>query len=143
MKATPGGGGSFGGGPLGPRNTRGTGWSPVKARRLQMQCVARRNGLSLAVVAVLAAMSIPALAQESPTPPAAEPGAKEATTLSEIVVTAQKREEAMQDAPISVTALPEQLLQDTGVKDIKDLQVLVPGLTVTSTQNEAITTARI
>jgi outer membrane receptor protein involved in Fe transport len=35
------------------------------------------------------------------------------------------------------------MLQDTGVRDIKDLQILVPGLTVTSTQNEAITTARI
>src|SRR5690606_3415034 len=37
----------------------------------------------------------------------------------------------------------EQLIQDTGVRDIKDMQILVPGLTVTSTQNEAITTARI
>ncbi|MDO5504849.1 MAG: TonB-dependent receptor [Pseudoxanthomonas suwonensis] len=64
-------------------------------------------------------------------------------TLSTITVTAQKREQAMQDVPISVTALSEQLLKDTGVSDIKDLQVLVPGLTVTSTQNEAITTARI
>ena len=49
----------------------------------------------------------------------------------------------MQDVPISLTALPEQLMRDTGVRDIKDMQVLVPGLTVTSTQNEAITTARI
>lgn len=64
-------------------------------------------------------------------------------SLSRITVTAQKREQAMQDVPIAVTALSEQLLQDTGVSDIKDLQVLVPGLTVTSTQNEAITTARI
>jgi iron complex outermembrane recepter protein len=60
-----------------------------------------------------------------------------------MTVTAQKREEQMQDVPIAVTALPQQLLQDTGVRDIKDMQVLVPGLTVTSTQNEAITTARI
>jgi outer membrane receptor protein involved in Fe transport len=68
---------------------------------------------------------------------------EEPTTLATMTVTAQKREEAMQDVPISVTALPEQLLQDTGVRDIKDLQVLVPGMTVTSTQSEAITTARI
>src|SRR3546814_14845747 len=60
-----------------------------------------------------------------------------------MTVTAQKREEALQDVPISVTVLDQQLLQDTGVYDIKDLQVLVPGLTVTSTQSEAITTARI
>lgn len=50
----------------------------------------------------------------------------------------------MQDVvPITVTSLSQQLIQDNGVRDIKDLQVLVPGLTVTSTQNEAITTARI
>src|SRR5690606_5970412 len=41
------------------------------------------------------------------------------------------------------TVLDEQLVQDTGVYDIKDMQILVPGLTVTSTQSEAITTARI
>ena len=68
---------------------------------------------------------------------------EEPTTLAGLTVTAQKREEALQDVPISVTAISEQLLQDTGVRDIKDLQVLVPGLTVTSTQSEAITTARI
>ncbi|HEY4555059.1 MAG TPA: TonB-dependent receptor [Lysobacter sp.] len=65
------------------------------------------------------------------------------TSLASIKVTAQKREEALQDVPISLTALPEELLRDTGVRDIKDLQVLVPGLTVTSTQSEAQTTARI
>ena len=67
----------------------------------------------------------------------------EQRSLGSITVTAQKREEAMQDVPIAITAISEQLLQDTGVRDIKDLQVLVPGLTVTSTQSEAITTARI
>lgn len=67
----------------------------------------------------------------------------EPTTLAALKVTAQKREEVLQDVPVTVTVLDEQLLRDTGVRDIKDLQALVPGLTVTSTQNEAITTARI
>lgn len=68
---------------------------------------------------------------------------EEANTLDKITVTAQKREEALQDVPVVVTALSEQLLEDNGVRDIKDLQGLVPGLTVTSTQSEAQTTARI
>ncbi|HVK51307.1 MAG TPA: TonB-dependent receptor [Pseudoxanthomonas sp.] len=96
--------------------------------------------LALAVFAALSASAY-AQAQEQATTPAPKP--EEATTLATMTVTAQKREEALQDVPISVTALPEQLLQDTGVRDIKDLQVLVPGMTVTSTQSEAITTARI
>lgn len=103
----------------------------------------QRKVLSLAVVTALGSlMAAPVFAQEA-TPAAQDAQEEKATTLSELVVTAQKREEAMQDVPISMTALPEQLLLDTGVRDIKDMQVLVPGLTVTSTQNEAITTARI
>ena len=47
--------------------------------------------------------------------------------------------------PVSYTHLDvyKRQLQDTGVRDVKDLQVLVPGLTVTSTQSESLTTARI
>ncbi|MBL0163762.1 MAG: TonB-dependent receptor [Xanthomonadales bacterium] len=39
--------------------------------------------------------------------------------------------------------IPKQLLQDAGIHDIKDLQILVSGLSVTSTGNEAQTTARV
>ena len=99
----------------------------------------QRSILATAVFAAIVSTSVPAFAQ-SAAAPADEDGPK---TLATMVVTAQKREEAAQDVPISVTALDEQLLQDTGVRDIKDMQILVPGLTVTSTQNEAITTARI
>ena len=98
----------------------------------------RHKALSLAVFSALCATS-QAYAQQAAAPAAEE----EPTTLATMTVTAQKREEAMQDVPIAVTAISEQLLQDTGVRDIKDLQVLVPGMTVTSTQSEAITTARI
>jgi len=73
---------------------------------------------------------------------AAEEAATTAT-LQEIIVTAEKRSENLQDVPISVIALSGQQLQDAGVKDIKDLTVLTPGLTVTSTTNENSTTARI
>jgi iron complex outermembrane receptor protein len=63
--------------------------------------------------------------------------------LTEIVVTAQKREQNIQDVPISVIALSAQQLKDAGVTDIKNLQALTPGLTVTSTTSENSTTARI
>jgi outer membrane receptor protein involved in Fe transport len=42
-----------------------------------------------------------------------------------------------------VTVLTAEALADAGVRDIKDLQQLVSGLTVTSTQSESLTTARI
>jgi iron complex outermembrane receptor protein len=71
------------------------------------------------------------------------PADQEVTSVREIVVTAQKREQNLQDVPVVVTSLPAKLLQDAGVKDIKDLTVLTPGLTVTSTSNETVTSARI
>ena len=64
-------------------------------------------------------------------------------SLPEVIVTAQKRAENIQDVPISVMALSGQQLQDSGVTDIKNLTVLTPGLTVTSTTSENSTTARI
>jgi iron complex outermembrane recepter protein len=69
--------------------------------------------------------------------------AANAPGLAEIIVTAEKRSENIQDVPISVIALNAQQLKDSGVTDIKQLTVLTPGLTVTSTTNEASTTARI
>lgn len=101
----------------------------------------QRHGLSQAVATILIlAFAAPLAAQQAPTQP---PEEEKATTLAAVTVTAQKREEAMQDVPIMVTALPEQLLRDSGVRDVKDVQLLVPGLTVTSTQSEVQTTARI
>ena len=95
----------------------------------------QHKALAIAVFAALWAMP-QAYAQVAPAD-------EEATTLATMTVTAQKREEITQNVPIAVTVLTEQQLRDTGVRDIKDLQVLVPGLTVTSTQSEAQTTARI
>jgi len=63
--------------------------------------------------------------------------------LTEIIVTAQKRQQNLQDVPVSVMALSGEELQDAGIKDIKNLQVLTPGVTVTSTTSENVTTARI
>jgi iron complex outermembrane recepter protein len=65
------------------------------------------------------------------------------TELTEVVITAQKREQNQQDVPIAVIALSGQQLQDAGVTDIKNMTVLTPGLTVTSTTSENSTTARI
>jgi iron complex outermembrane receptor protein len=69
--------------------------------------------------------------------------ASNAPVLEEIIVTAQKRSENLQDVPISVVAISAQQAQDAGVTNIRNLAILTPGLTVTSEGNEAITTARI
>ncbi len=96
-----------------------------------------------------AIQAAPGLAQSAAAPtPGASPSPTAAASdaprsVDEIIVTAQKRTENLQNVPIVVTTVGRQLLQDTGVKDIKDLALLAPGLLVTSTSSEASTTARI
>ena len=107
-----------------------------------------RNMLAGAVAFALAGIGSVAHAagdtQEGEGPAAAPATRNErATTLDALVVTAQKREEALQDVPISITVLPEQLLQDAGVRDIKEMQQLVSGMSVTSTASESQTTVRL
>ena len=74
---------------------------------------------------------------------AEEQTSSQAAVLDEVIVTAEKRSENIQDVPISIIAMSAQQLQDAGVTDIKNMTVLTPGLTVTSTTNENSTTARI
>src|SRR5687768_6477895 len=93
--------------------------------------------LRRAVVGVLAFATAPVFGQQS------TDNEENTRTIDTIIVTAQKREQSLQDVPIVVTAVSEQLLQDSGVRDIKDLTILTPGLTVTSTSSEASTTARV
>ncbi|KUR77105.1 TonB-dependent receptor [Novosphingobium sp. Fuku2-ISO-50] len=97
-----------------------------------------------AIAIALSLVATSAVAQSAapvPATPAATPTPEH--NVDEIIVTAQKRSNSLQNVPIVVTAVGRQLLQDTGVKDIKDLAVLTPGLLVTSTTNEGSTTARI
>ncbi|QNL18466.1 TonB-dependent receptor [Hyphobacterium sp. CCMP332] len=69
--------------------------------------------------------------------------AQERQTVDVITVTAQKREQGIQDVPVAVTAYTAELLQNAGIRDIRDLAVIAPGLNITSTSSEYSTTARI
>ena len=73
---------------------------------------------SLSVV-VLAAMSTPALAQ----------------LLEEVVVTATKRAESIQDVPLSVSVVTGEVIERAEVRDLLDLQSVVPSLRVPQFQN--------
>lgn len=52
-----------------------------------------------------------------------------ASILEEVIVTAQKRSESVQDIPVAVTALTADTRQLLGVNSIEDLTNFVPGLT--------------
>lgn len=53
-------------------------------------------------------------------------------TLEEVVVTAQKRQESLQDVPVAVDALSAAQLERVGFRDIDDIAAQVPSLIVTS-----------
>ncbi len=51
-----------------------------------------------------------------------------------IIVTAQKREQSLQEVPLSITALTGDALADQGIRTLPDLETAVPGLITTSSQ---------
>jgi iron complex outermembrane receptor protein len=53
----------------------------------------------------------------------------ESDTLEDIVVTAQKREESLQDTPIAITAFTDATIAKTGVGNIADLAEKAPNVT--------------
>jgi iron complex outermembrane receptor protein len=68
---------------------------------------------------------------------AGQAAAQEATALEEIVVTAQKRSENLQDVPVSVTAFTADQLKDQRVGDVLALSGLSPGLQIKTDDNAA------
>ena len=50
--------------------------------------------------------------------------------LEEIVVTAQKREQSVQDVPIAITAVTQQTLEANRIQTVNDLSSIAPGVTV-------------
>ncbi|MBI59506.1 MAG: hypothetical protein CMN83_13745 [Spongiibacter sp.] len=55
------------------------------------------------------------------------------TTLEEVLVTAQRREESMQETPISVTAISSDTLTEIGATDVSGVSDYTPGLVITPT----------
>ncbi len=51
-------------------------------------------------------------------------------TLEEVIVTAQLREQSLQDVPVSVNAVSGEKLLEAGLNKIQDLQAYVPNLTM-------------
>ena len=59
--------------------------------------------------------------------------------LEEVVVTATKRQQTLQEIPIAVSVVTAEAIEQSQVLDIKDLQTLVPSLRVTQLQGSAQT----
>ena len=70
----------------------------------------------LAILAAALTMTAPALGQEN--------------IIEEIIVTASKRPQTLQEVPIAVTVVDADTIAKAQIVDIKDLQFMVPGLRI-------------
>lgn len=76
-----------------------------------------------ALAIVLSTLTPPALAQQDN---------QRAATLEEVIVTAQKREESLQDVPIAVSAMDSEAIENFNISDAKDLGLVSPSLSTPS-----------
>ncbi|MCY3794636.1 MAG: TonB-dependent receptor, partial [Gammaproteobacteria bacterium] len=60
-----------------------------------------------------------------------EPDA-ESATIEEVIVTARKRQESLQETPISITAFSEADLEQANMIDLRDIGKFTPGMSFTS-----------
>lgn len=79
-----------------------------------------KKTLQIASMMLLTSTAMPAWAQE----------ASDNSSIDEIVVTAQRREERLQSVPISITAFDQESLEERDVKELPDLARFTPGLTI-------------
>ena len=77
---------------------------------------------SMSVLALL--MAVPAVAQEAQDAQEAQPS----RGFDEIIVTATRREQNLQDVSVAVTAVSQERLQTANIADLQGLQVLVPNI---------------
>ena len=87
----------------------------------------RNIGRIVALPLVGLTLAAPAVAQE------------DASFLDEITVVAQKREQNLMDVPVAITAVTGAQIEESGIKDMVDLQQSVPGLIVGGSQTTTTT----
>jgi outer membrane receptor protein involved in Fe transport len=65
--------------------------------------------------------------------------AQDSSELAEIIVTATKREQTLQDVPVAVSVTPVETINKASIKDITDLASIIPSLRVTTLQTSTQT----
>ena len=96
---------------------------------------------SLRAIAMLGAGMV--LAPQSALAQDADAEDSDAYSGNVIVVTAQGRSQSLADVPVAISAISADMLEKSGVTDIRELTQVAPSLLVSSTGNEANGSARI
>ncbi|TPG21818.1 TonB-dependent receptor [Sphingomonas koreensis] len=96
-----------------------------------------RAGL-LSASAMVGVAVTPAWAQEAPAPPVSDADTTAAAngstaSANDIIVTGSRRRTTLQDAPINISAVGQDTIQNQRLDDIRSLASFVPGVTVSDT----------
>lgn len=100
--------------------------------------ISKRNGRWSRFTAAALALCAPFVASEAQ----GQETAERKTSTDEIIVTAQKREQSLQDVAGSISAFNATQLETAGVSSVNDLTLLAPGLTFDQHNGAAFTTLR-
>jgi outer membrane receptor protein involved in Fe transport len=92
------------------------------------------RGALLAGSAVVA-LCIPSLAQAQAKDPAAPAAETREAEGNSIIVTATKREATLQDVPVAVSVTSAETIERAQIRDLRDLQTVVPSLSVGQRQS--------
>jgi iron complex outermembrane receptor protein len=65
----------------------------------------------------------------------ATPAPAQTADLEEIVVTARKRDESLQNVPVTIDAFTEQTIKSAGIESPRDFVAMVPNMTLVEVQN--------
>lgn len=98
------------------------------------------NGLRLSASIIVLAMVAPYPAHAQDTATASPDDSTASSWVSDIVVTAQRREQSLQSVPIAISALSGESLQERQITSVERLTGLAPNLQVTKAPTNATTT---
>lgn len=114
----------------------------MKSRRRYIPCTQRLDrparwlgacGLSFGTIFT----ALPAHGQASDANAQAAAPSAPPTSLEQVVVTARRKSERLQDVPLAITAITSKQLEDSGAATLLDIAKLTPGLTINSAGSEA------
>ena len=98
---------------------------------------ALRSSLLVGVSSAILAVATPVVgyAQTATTGKPPQPGDTAATSLTEVVVTARKRDETLLNTPVSVSAFTDQAIATRGITDLNGIADFTPGLKISNDGN--------
>ncbi|GFE79785.1 TonB-dependent receptor [Steroidobacter agaridevorans] len=103
----------------------------------------RAGALNLLAGSGLVLLASAASAQTQPAAGATAAGAEASFGLEEIIVTARRKAESLQDVPQTVDAVTADEIERLSLQQFTDVQAIVPGLTLTGGSNGYTTAATI